>query len=167
MIKSFEVIPQKSSAESEVSTYQNRDYGIQIQYPSDWSVQESKSSSELINVATFLSPTGNPYPTAAVAIYVDRLHNSTTNLNNYAHFVAFTDYENRPSYFHAFKLVELSTNSSLAGKLVYAIIGTYELPSSGLQKLMEVGTIIGDKAYMCNILQMRQDTLIIYQQYKR
>ena len=169
MIKSFEVIPQNSSAgNAEVSTYKNRNYGIQIQYPSDWSVQESKSSSELINVATFLSPTGNPYPTAAVAIYIDRLHNSTTNLNNYAHFVAFTDYENRPSYFHAFKLLELNTNSSiLAGRSAYTLIGTYELPSSGLQKLMEIGTIIGDKAYMCNISQMRQDTLIIYQQYKR
>ena len=27
------------------------------------------------------------------------------------------------------------------------LIGTYELHSSGLQKLMEIGTIIGDKAY--------------------
>jgi hypothetical protein len=78
---------------------------------------------------------------------MDRLHNSTTNLNNYAHFVAFTDYENRPSDFHAFKLLELSINSTLAGKPAYTLIGTYELPSSGLQKLMEVGTIIGDKAY--------------------
>jgi hypothetical protein len=65
-----------------------------------------------------------------------------------AHFVAFTDYENRPSYFHAFKLIELSTNSSvLAGKPAYTLIGTYQDPSAGLQKLMEVGTIIGDKAY--------------------
>jgi hypothetical protein len=148
MIKSFEVIPQNSSAATSVSTYDNRNYGIQIQYPSDWSVQESKSSCELINVAAFLSPTGNPFPTAEVTIYMDRLHNSTTNLDNYAHFVAFTDYENRPSYFHAFKLIELSTNSSvLAGKPAYTLIGTYQDPSAGLQKLMEVGTIIGDKAY--------------------
>lgn len=69
-------------------------------------------------------------------------------MNSYAHFVAFTDYENRPSYFHAFKLLELNTNpSKLAGRSTYTLIGTYELPSSGLQKLMEVGTIIGDKAY--------------------
>jgi hypothetical protein len=131
-----------------LSTYENGNYGIRIHYPSDWSVQESKSSGELINIATFLSPTGNPYPTAAVAIYMDRLHNSATNLNNYAHFVAFTDYENRPSDFHAFRLLELNTNSSiLAGKPAYTLIGIYELHSSGLQKLMEVGTIIGDKAY--------------------
>jgi hypothetical protein len=69
-------------------------------------------------------------------------------LNNYAHFVAFADYESRTSYFHAFKLLELSTNSSiLAGKPAYTLIGTYQDRSAGLQKLMEVGTIIGDKAY--------------------
>ena len=32
------------------------------------------------------------------------------SLNNYAHFVAFADYKNRPSYFHAFKLKYKSIN---------------------------------------------------------
>ena len=51
-------------------------------------------------------------------------------------------------WFHAFKLLELSTNSSiLAGKPAYTIIGTYKNPSFGLQQLMETGTIIGDKIY--------------------
>jgi hypothetical protein len=51
---------QKSSTENQVATatYQNRNYGIQMQYPSDWTVQESKSSGELIYIATFISPTG-------------------------------------------------------------------------------------------------------------
>jgi hypothetical protein len=111
-------------------------------------ISDTKSSGGPINVATFLSPTGNTYPTAAVAIYMDRLRNSTTNLNNHAHFIAFPDYKNRHSDFHAYKLLELNTNSSiLAGRSAYTLIGTYELHSSGLQKLMEVGTIIGDKAY--------------------
>jgi eukaryotic-like serine/threonine-protein kinase len=49
---------------------------------------------------------------------------------------------------HTNKLLELSTNSSiLAGKPAYTLIGTYQDPSAGLQKLMEIGTIIGDKAY--------------------
>jgi hypothetical protein len=131
------------------STYENRNYGIQIQYPFDWSVQDYKSSGELINVATLVSPTGpDSNPTATVAIYIDKLHNSTTELNNYAHFVAFTDYENRPSDFHAFRLLELNTNSSiLAGRSAYTLIGTYQDPSAGSQKIMEVGTIIGDEAY--------------------
>ncbi len=131
------------------STYENTTYGIRVQYPSGWTVQRSNASGTPINIATFVSPTGpNSNPAAEVSVYMDKLHNSTTTLNNYAHFVAFVDYENRTSDFHAFRLLELSTNSSiLAGKPAYTLIGTYELPSAGLQKLMEVGTIIGDKAY--------------------
>ena len=93
MIKSFEVISQNSSTVNPaVSTYDNRNYGILIKYPSDWSVQESKSSGEPINIATFVSPTGpNSNPTADVSIYLDKLHNSTTTLNNYVHFVAFAE----------------------------------------------------------------------------
>ena len=41
----------------------------------------------------------------------------------------------------------LISSSILAGEPAYTLIRTYELPSSDLQKLMEVGTIIGDKAY--------------------
>ena len=45
-------------------------------------------------------------------------------------------------------MIELNTNSSkLAGRSAYTIIGTYQNRSTGLQKLMEVGTIIGEKAY--------------------
>jgi len=77
-------------------------YGI-LQYPSDWGIQESTASDTPINIATLVSPTGpDSDPTADVSIYMDKLHNSTTTLNNYAHFVAFADYENRPSYFHIF-----------------------------------------------------------------
>ncbi|MGB6590590.1 MAG: hypothetical protein WBE68_03685, partial [Candidatus Nitrosopolaris sp.] len=139
MIKSFEVRPH-------FTPYQNTAYGIQIRYPFDWTIQESNKSGTLINIATFVSPTGpNSDPTAEVSIYMDKLHNSTTTLNNYAHFVAFTDYENRTS---SFKLLELSTNSStLAGKPAYTLIGTYQDRSAGVQKLMEIGTINGDKAY--------------------
>ncbi|HYA84643.1 MAG TPA: hypothetical protein VEH06_14525 [Candidatus Bathyarchaeia archaeon] len=134
---------------STYSTYENSTYGIHVEYPSGWTNQESNTIGTLIKIVTFVSPTGpDSNPTAEVSIYMDKLHNSTTTLNNYAHFDAFTDYENRPSDFHAFKLLELSTNSSiLAGKPAYTIIGTYQNPAFGLQQLMETGTIIGDKAY--------------------
>jgi tetratricopeptide (TPR) repeat protein len=141
MIKSFEVIPQKSSAES---TYVNSTYGIRVQYPSDWTIQESNATGTLINIATFVSPTGSNFnPTADIAIYMDKLHNSTTNLDNYAQY-SLDGYKN----FSAFKLLRLNTNSTLARSSAYTIIGTYEGLSSSLQKLIEVGTIIGDKAYI-------------------
>jgi hypothetical protein len=130
---------------STYSTYENSTYGIRIQYPSDWSAQKSNTTGTLIKIATFLSPTGpDSDPDAEVALYIDRLHNPTTNLDNYAQY-SLDGYEN----FHAFKLLELNTNSSkLVGRSGYTLIGTYELHSFGLQKLMGVGTIIGDKAYM-------------------
>jgi hypothetical protein len=34
------------------------------------------------------------------------------------------------------------------GTPAYMLSGTYQNPSSGLQRLMEIGTIIGDKAYV-------------------
>jgi hypothetical protein len=58
MIKSFEIIPQNSSAATSVSTYENRNYGILIKYPSDWSKQESTTFGTPINVVTFVSTTG-------------------------------------------------------------------------------------------------------------
>ena len=82
MIKSF-------STENTVatSTYENTTYGIQVQYPSDWTIQVSNPIGTLVNIATFVSPSGpNSDPTADIAIYIDGLHNSTTNLNNYVQY---------------------------------------------------------------------------------
>ena len=140
--KKVPIVPENPAA---TSTYVNSTYGIRVHYPSDWPIQVSKPIGALINIATFVSPSGpNSNPTADIAIYIDRLHNSATNLINYAHF-SLNGYKN----FSAFKLVELNTNSFLLGNPAYTLIGTYEGSSgAGLQKLMEVGTIIGDKAYI-------------------
>jgi tetratricopeptide (TPR) repeat protein len=40
------------------STYENITYGIRVQYPSEWTVQESNALGIPINIATFVSPTG-------------------------------------------------------------------------------------------------------------
>ena len=84
MIKSFEVIPQNSSTAISVSTYENRNYGILIQYPSDWSIQESKCIWCTTNQHCYIcfSNWTDSDPTADVSIYMDKLHNSTTTLNN-------------------------------------------------------------------------------------
>jgi hypothetical protein len=130
------VVPQKSSTENPA--------GIRVHYPSDWTIQESKPSGTRINIATFVSPTGpNSNPTADIAIYIDSLHNSTTNLNNFAQY-SLDGYKN---FFSAFKLLKLNTHLTLDGHSAYALVGIYQDSSFGLQKLMEVGTVIGDKAY--------------------
>ena len=132
MIKSFEVVPQKSSPENTTtSTYENATYEIRVEYPSDWTIQESNATGTLINIATFVSPAGpNSNPTADIAIYMGKLHNSTTNLNNCVQY-SLNGYKN----FSAFKLLRLNTNSTVAGNSAYTLIGTYEGPSYSLQKL--------------------------------
>ena len=60
-----------------VSTYENRNYGIQIQYPSDWTIQEMNASGTLINIATFVSPTG---PNSSPPNFSNNLGNIATVL---------------------------------------------------------------------------------------
>jgi hypothetical protein len=89
--------------------------------------------------ANFFSPSSG---VATIALGTETPANLTTNLHNYAQY-SIDSYKN----FAAFKLLELNTNSTLAGKPAYTIVGTYQDPSSGPQKLMEVGTITGGKVY--------------------
>jgi hypothetical protein len=53
-----------------------------------------------------------------------------------------------------FKLLELETNASLAGRRAYKLVGKYQ-DTSGSQKIIDVGTIVNGKAYyvqyICNI----------------
>ncbi|MGC1931025.1 MAG: hypothetical protein WA667_18805 [Candidatus Nitrosopolaris sp.] len=133
MVSSFSLIPT-------TSTYENRTYGIRVQYPSDWSVAGTNGSTSAF--ANFFPPVGSNNA-ATVALGTMTLNNVTT-LSNYALSTAIKDYEMK---FPAFKLLELNTNSTLAGNPAYTLIGTYQDPSFGLQKLMDVGTIIGDKVY--------------------
>ena len=108
MIKSFEFIntstgqnntsPKNQHTSSTLSTYENGTYGIRVQYPSHWSIQ-SKASGNPINIVTFLSPTGpNSNPTVTVSIFMERLYNSTTNLNNYA-LCSLKGYENSSIFY--------------------------------------------------------------------
>src|SRR5215831_15044101 len=69
MIKSFAVIPQNSSTATSLSTYENRNYGILIKYPLDWTIQQSVASGIPIKIATFFSPTGPDTDPTAVDPY--------------------------------------------------------------------------------------------------
>ena len=78
----------------------------------------------------------------------------TTNvkqtLSDYAQSVVINDYEKT---FPAFKLLELETNATLAGHRAYKIVGTYQDRSSGLQKIIDVGTVINGKTYSLIFLE--------------
>ena len=127
----------------EFLTYQNSIYGIQVQYPADWSIKVKNGSV----IITFYSPThdtiNDTYTTATIT-----LGRETTNvkqtLSDYAQSVVTNDYEKT---FPAFKLLELETNATLAGHRAYKIVGTYQDRWSGSQKIIDVGTVINGKAY--------------------
>ncbi|MGA9153007.1 MAG: hypothetical protein WBZ36_20710 [Candidatus Nitrosopolaris sp.] len=123
--------------------YDNSTYEIRLQYPDDWSKYAKNGSA----IVTFYSPTrdttNNTYSAATVT-----LGHETTNvkqtLTDYAQSVVTNDYEKT---FPAFKLLGLETNATLAGHQAYKIVGTYQDRSLGLQKIIEVGTVINGKAY--------------------
>ena len=121
----------------ELLIYEKSTYAIRVQYPCDWSVAGTNGST--LTFVRFFSPAFN---VATVTFGTETLPINITTLGNYTHLII--DYEKT---FPAFKMLGLKTNSTLAGKSAYTLIGTYQDPSSGLQKLMEVRTIIGDKAY--------------------
>ena len=123
-----------------LSTYENGTYGVHIQYPSNWSVQGSNDTGDQINVVTFFSPTSG-----SVTIFTQKFQNSTIDSNNYAD-SALESYDNSTN-FPGFNLIQLKKDSTVFGNPGYTLIGTYNDPSYGLQKVMEVGTVIGNRAY--------------------
>ena len=139
-----------SNQSNGLSIYDNKTYGIGIQYPSNWTIQTSNAAGMPNNIATFMTPAGpSSNHTGTISIYLDRDYNTIKNLKDYAHFRLNT-YENSTN-FASFRLLELSMDSFLAGNPAYKLIGTYER-NSDLQKLIEVGTIIGNKAYIIQFI---------------
>ena len=126
-------------------TYNNPLYGINIQYPSSWKVEEGDNflfGSHVSNVATFIPPGGASGPRSYhtyVAISIES--NNSSSLADYLKYT-LNQYAGLP----AFNMTESNTNAILAGNPAY-LLG-YSYLSSGLPtKVIEVGTLIGDKAY--------------------
>ena len=143
-------LPSSSIQSNGMSIYDNKTFGIGIQYPSNWTIQTSNASGMPKNIATFMTPAGpSSNRTGTMSIYLDRAYNTIKNLKDYAHFRLNT-YENSTN-FAPFRMLELSMDSFLAGNPAYKLIGTYER-NSDLQKLIEVGTIIGNKAYFIQFI---------------
>ena len=116
--------------------YYNSTFGVSVQYPNNWYVNGENGSSTAF--ATFYSPAKG---VATITLGTEKV---VGNLSNYTHSAALKDYMR---IFPGFKLLELKINSMLAGFHAYTLIGTYQDAKQGLQKLMEVGTIVNGKAY--------------------
>ena len=128
------------------STYKNITYGIEIQYPSTWNVNESLGNNgRNINIVKFVSSLpGSP------TLVVSRDHvspNETVDLYNYLAEV-IQDLATRDDLPGFTLILTDIKNTKLAGNAGYELLYSNRDPSSDNVLLnYEIGTIIGDKIY--------------------
>jgi hypothetical protein len=135
---------------SDILTYQNSSYGIEIQYPPNWTKDEGDfdPNDDITDVVEFTSPFESSLDSYSetLGISIEELTDQNMTLEEYASSL-ITDYNETLTNFN---LIESNTNSTLAGKPAYKLVYTEtledEVDSTNL-KSMEIGTIIGDRLY--------------------
>jgi hypothetical protein len=127
--------------------YENPTYGINIQYPSNWRIDEGDVYADdyVTDIVSFIAPIRSDTEAYApsLSISIDNPPpNLKENLNEYLNRIT-NDYDD---ILKGFEIIESDTSSILAGKPAYKLVSTDE--EDGIDyKSMEIGTIIGDKVY--------------------
>jgi plastocyanin len=125
-------------------SYNNSTYGINIDYPSDWTLQGGNKSGTLTDIVSFFSPENDSY--IVLTISVEEISNNESlekyrsdsvdgylNNTNFQNFVLSDDTD------------RLYWADPLSGHRAYKIVGTYQDPETkSTQKIMEIGTITGE-----------------------
>jgi S1-C subfamily serine protease len=130
-------------------TYENSTYGIRIQYPSDWRVDETDDYPDdgVTDIVQFLSPFQGrlDYYQESVFVSTEPLPQQDIALSTYVD--QLIDFKNET--INGFELIEIDTSSTLGGNNNTAYNMTYyETGEDGTQyRTTEVGTIIGDEVY--------------------
>ena len=126
--------------------YKNPTYGINIQYPSNWRIDEGDIyiDDSVTDIVSFIAPVRSDMEGYPPSLYVS-IDNPPPNLNEKLNeYLATTinDYNDTPD----FKVIESNTNSILAGKPAYKLV--YTDVEDGIDyKTMEIGTLMGNKVY--------------------
>ena len=131
---------------STFNLYENTTYGIQIQHPSDWEIDEGdvEPDDDVTDIVSFFAPIGNDSETDGPSLYIS-IDNQSTNLNeNLNEYLTTTINDYNAS--EDFEVVESNTNSTLAGYPAYKLVFT-DVDDDINYESMEFGTIIGDKVY--------------------
>jgi eukaryotic-like serine/threonine-protein kinase len=123
--------------------YQNSNFGIKIQRPSDWTVAENKNYSvDNIEVVNFYSPVSEDVTVSVDTVNSTTLTTTATALKQYVNDSILSDLKTSPN----FKLLESNANSTLGGNPAYSI--TYsDKDQDGPYKGMDIVTIKNGKAY--------------------
>jgi S1-C subfamily serine protease len=138
-----------SAATSDILTYENGSYGIEIQYPANWTKDEEDTdpSDGITDIVEFSSPFESRLDSYSetLGISIEELTDQNMTLEEYASSL-ITAYNET---FTDFNLIESNTNSTLAEKPAYKLVYTETLEDedSTNLKTMETGTIIGERVY--------------------
>jgi S1-C subfamily serine protease len=133
-------------------TYENSTYGIRIQYPPDWGVDETDDYPDdgVTDIVQFLSPFQGRLDNYQESVFVstEPLPQQDIALSTYVD--QLIDFKNET--INGFKLIESNTSSTLGSNNNSAYnITYYDTGDDGTQyRTVEVGTIIGDKVYYIN-----------------
>jgi hypothetical protein len=120
-------------------TYENASAGINIQFPALWKANSTYDPDDP-NVVTRFDGPKNEH----VEIAVDFLGNTTKTLNQDAD-NAITFYQNESK---DFKLLELNTDATLAGKPAYKLVYVSKDPDTNSSFIsMDTTAVVGNKAY--------------------
>ena len=123
--------------------YQNSNFGIKMQRPSDWTVAENKNYSvDNTEVVNFSSPVSEDVTVSVDTVNSTTPTTTTTALKQYVNDSILSDLKTSPN----FKLLESNANSTLGGNPAYSI--TYnDKDQDGPYKGMDIVTIKNGKAY--------------------
>ena len=122
--------------------YENPTYGINIQYPSNWRIDEGDVYADdyVTDIVSFIAPITSNTESYAPSLSIS-IDNPPPNLNEYLTRIT-SEYSDT---YEDFNVIESDT-SILSDKPAYKLVFTDE--EDGIDyKSMEIGTIIGDKVY--------------------
>jgi eukaryotic-like serine/threonine-protein kinase len=124
-------------------TYENSSYGINIQYPSTWEKQENGAKQgSVTDAVSFVPPTINS--NANLDISIDDISDEKgITLSQYAN----NSIGDLTQSLKDFKLISSNTNSVLAGLSTYKLIYAHTDENTTFKGL-EVGVMKGDKVYI-------------------
>jgi hypothetical protein len=125
---------------SNLQTYENVTYGISVHYPSGWRMAdyEENSDDRITRVLKLQNNSSTIYESLEILIN----NFPVRSLNEYLANSIITYVQNNEN----FSLLDSGTNATLAGNPAYKIVYNQTIDGSPV-KGMEVGTIIGNKAY--------------------
>jgi hypothetical protein len=129
--------------------YTNPNYGIKMQYPSDWMKNETQDGTSIV---AFSSPETDSKNLFISKMTLAKVDNPTTlNLDNYLQ----NEIEFFKTYplFHNLQILESGTNYTLGGYPAYKIVGTFTNPDTdNNQEFIDTGIVVGSSVYYFSII---------------